>query len=242
MKKLITIIAILVAFASGCKKTDNKDTTNSTDTTNTNNNTNVDTTHKHTYVVISTNYGEMTLTLYDETPKHKENFLKLVKAKYYDSTLFHRVIFGFMIQGGDPDSKTAVSGQSLGSGGPGYTIPAEFVTKLIHKRGALAAARQGDNLNPKKASSGSQFYIVHGGLYTDLMLNSAETAGGFKYTAEQRDVYKKIGGTAELDYQYTVFGEVISGLDVITKIASVKTDKNNRPLVDIRVTVKIIEK
>jgi cyclophilin family peptidyl-prolyl cis-trans isomerase len=160
--------------------------------------------------VIHTDYGDMKGVLYNETPQHRDNFVKLVKSGFYDGTLFHRVILGFMIQGGDPDSKTAKPGQALGMGGPGYTIPAEFIPALTHKRGALAAARTGGPSNPQKASSGSQFYIVE---------------------PEQ--------GAHFLDKEYTVFGEVTSGFDVITKIASVPKDKNDRPTKDVKMTITI---
>lgn len=158
--------------------------------------------------LIHTDLGDMHGVLYNETPLHRDNFVKLVKAGYYDGTLFHRVILGFMIQGGDPDSKTAKPGQQLGAGGPAYTIPAEFNTLLKHKRGALAAARTN---NPQKASSGSQFYIVE-----------PEKGANF------------------LDNQYTVFGEITSGLEVITKIASAEKDRSDRPVKDIKMTIKII--
>jgi cyclophilin family peptidyl-prolyl cis-trans isomerase len=162
--------------------------------------------------VIHTDFGDMKGLLYNETPRHRDNFIKLVKSGYYNGTLFHRVIPGFMIQGGDPDSKNAKPGQELGTGDPGYTIPAEFNPKLTHKRGALAAARTGGPTNPKKASSGSQFYIV-------------EPEKGVHY----------------LDNDYTVFGEITEGLDVITKIATVQKDKAARPLKDIKMTIKIVE-
>ncbi len=162
--------------------------------------------------VIHTDLGDMKGILYNETPKHRDNFVKLAKSGFYDGTLFHRVIPGFMIQGGDPGSKGAQPGQQLGAGGPGYTVPAEFNASLKHKRGALAAARLGDAQNPQKASSGSQFYIV-----------------------------EPVNGAHSLDNQYTVFGEVTEGLDVITKIASVQKDKANRPLTDIKMTVRIVE-
>jgi peptidyl-prolyl cis-trans isomerase B (cyclophilin B) len=167
--------------------------------------------------------------------------LKLVKQQYYDSVLFHRVINNFMIQAGDPNSKNAPAGQPLGEGGPGYTIPAEFRTTLFHKKGMIAAARQGDNVNPEKASSGSQFYITQGRKFTDAGLDSLETfrLQGRKIPPEQREAYKTIGGTPHLDQGYTVFGEVIKGLDVIDKIAAVPTSKaadKDRPLEDIRIT------
>ncbi len=194
------------------------------------------------YVLISTKFGDMKVKLYDETPLHQENFLKLTKEGYFDGTLFHRVIKEFMIQGGDPDSKSAKPGQSLGSGGPGYTIPAEFKPDLFHKKGALAAARQGDQVNPMKASSGSQFYIVEGKKYTDAQLDMLEKRMGTKFSATQREAYKTVGGTPFLDYNYTVFGEVVEGLEVIDKIAAVPVDGSDRPKEDIKLTVKVIDK
>jgi peptidyl-prolyl cis-trans isomerase B (cyclophilin B) len=192
-------------------------------------------------VLIQTSKGDILLRLSDSTPLHRDNFLKLVKQQYYDSVLFHRVINNFMIQAGDPNSKNAPAGQPLGEGGPGYTIPAEFRTTLFHKKGMIAAARQGDNVNPEKASSGSQFYITQGRKFTDAGLDSLETfrLQGRKIPPEQREAYKTIGGTPHLDQGYTVFGEVIKGLDVIDKIAAVPTSKaadKDRPLEDIRIT------
>lgn len=191
-------------------------------------------------VLLQTNYGDITIRLSDSTPLHRDNFLKLVKKKYYDSVLFHRVIKNFMIQSGDPDSKNAKPGQPLGNGSPGYTIPAEFRLSLFHKKGVIAAARLGDNLNPKKASSGSQFYIVQGKIFTDAGLDSIETQrlGGRKIPAGQRTVYKTIGGVPHLDQGYTVFGEVVTGMDVVDKIASVPTSKaqdRDRPLQEVRI-------
>jgi peptidyl-prolyl cis-trans isomerase B (cyclophilin B) len=192
-------------------------------------------------VLIQTSKGDILLRLSDSTPLHRDNFLKLVKQQYYDSVLFHRVINNFMIQAGDPNSKNAPAGQPLGEGGPGYTIPAEFRTTLFHKKGMIAAARQGDNVNPEKASSGSQFYITQGRKFTDAGLDSLETfrLQGRKIPPEQREAYKTIGGTPHLDQGYTIFGEVIKGLDVIDKIAAVPTSKaadKDRPLEDIRIT------
>ena len=186
-----------------------------------------------TMVQIETTKGKMIVKLYNETPLHRDNFVKLVKEKYYDSLLFHRVIADFMIQGGDPDSKNAPQGQMLGNGGPNYTIPAEFKSTLIHKKGVLAAARTADNINPKKESSGSQFYIVHGKIFDEKQLEYICSKTGIVYTYEQKEIYKTIGGTPHLDGAYTVFGEVIEGLDVIDKIAAVKTDQANRPIEDI---------
>ncbi len=189
-------------------------------------------------VEITTNYGVIKIKLYNDTPKHRDNFLKLAKEGYYDGSLFHRVIKNFMIQGGDPNSKTAKAGQMLGSGDIGYTIPAEFNPKLIHKKGALCAAR---TENPEKASSGCQFYIVVGQIITDSELDRMDAQRQVKYTADQRNIYKTIGGTPFLDMNYTVYGEVISGLDVVDKISQVKTAQGDRPLTDVKMTVKIIK-
>lgn len=189
---------------------------------------------KQVKFIIHTDYGDMKGILYNETPKHRDNFVKLVKQGYYDGLLFHRVINGFMIQGGDPDSKNAKPGQRLGSGGPGYTVPAEFNAKLIHKKGALSAARQGDQVNPSKASSGSQFYIVQGKKANPGQLSA-------NYTVEQKKIYETIGGTPFLDMQYTVYGEITEGLDVIDKIAAVEKDASDRPLKDVKMTIKIID-
>jgi peptidylprolyl isomerase len=253
---------------------------------------------KRTKVLIHTEYGDIKIVLYDETPKHRDNFIKLVKEGTIDGTLFHRVIPEFMIQGGDPDSKKAKPGEMLGNGDVGYTIPAEIMPNLFHKRGALAAARQGDDVNPKKESSGCQFYIVQGRVFNDTTLNealeriympmkqqifmeyindpkNAKTKDAFirnqqrqngdslqilsrivnpkidsvfktrphrEVTEEQRQAYKTIGGTPHLDGGYTVFGEVISGLDVVEKISKEACDKMNRPLKDIKMTVTFVKK
>ena len=244
-----------------------------------------------TIVSIKTDLGEIKVKLYDDTPLHKENFIKLAKEGFYDGLLFHRVIKNFMIQGGDPDSKTAVKGARLGGGGPGYTIPAEIKDNHFHKRGALAAARLGGAQNPEKASSGCQFYIVQGDIFrpTELdslitMMNarkketmfrelvqannstlqelqknedregfnlfvaelrektdSAFNAGNqFSLTDEEKEIYTTIGGYPSLDGDYTVFGEVIEGMDVVDKIAAVKTDANNRPEEDIHMKVEVL--
>ena len=192
-------------------------------------------------VEVVTNFGTMIIRLSDSTPLHRDNFLKLVKQEYYDSLLFHRVINRFMIQGGDPDSKRAEPRATLGNGSPGYRVPAEFRTTLFHKKGTIAAAREGDDINPEKASSGSQFYIVHGRVFTNGAMDTLETGRlkGRKFTTEERQVYSTIGGTPHLDQNYTVFGEVIKGLDIVDKIAVVTTSKDDmdrdRPLEDIRI-------
>ncbi len=242
-----------------------------------------------TKVIIETNFGNMKVVLYNETPLHRDNFIKMVKDHYYDSLLFHRCIQNFMIQGGDPDSKYAPSDFLLGEGGPNYSIPAEFNSSLYHKKGALAAARDGDLDNPNQSSSASQFYIVQGRVFTDSLLrtNQAkritkmrlfneiinrsenkvylqkyknfvkaknndsikaiydffnqkvdkefETAVLYKFTDEQLKTYTSIGGSPHLDLSYTVFGQVIEGLEVIDKIAAQKTDSNNRPLNEVRI-------
>jgi cyclophilin family peptidyl-prolyl cis-trans isomerase len=253
---------------------------------------------KTSYVLVETSFGEMKIKLYNETPLHRDNFVKLVKEGFYDSLLFHRVIKDFMIQGGDPDSKGAPAGERLGNGGPGYQINAEFHPALIHKKGVLAAAREGDQVNPEKKSSGSQFYIVQGKAFDDKALDQMEEkinfgtkgkimrdyitnpanvadknkldslrmarnqqefnafikalelkmqpefdkAGVFKYTEEQRNAYKTVGGTPHLDQNYTVFGEVIEGLNVIDSIAKVNKDNFDRPLEDVIMKMKVVKK
>lgn len=244
-----------------------------------------------TIISLSTSFGEIKFKLYNETPLHRDNFIKLVEQGFYNDLLFHRVIKDFMIQGGDPQSKGAPAGKNLGSGDVGYTIPAEFVyPQLFHKKGALSAARTGDDMNPKKESSGCQFYLVQGKVYSDSELDrmekaalnpakqkrfqelvdenatlvkelrlarnqaalndlrdelaakmEAEFAGmkGVPFTPEQRAAYTTVGGTPFLDNQYTVFGEVIEGLDIIDKIAEVKTNRSDRPEEDIKMTMKI---
>jgi cyclophilin family peptidyl-prolyl cis-trans isomerase len=189
----------------------------------------------HTYALIETAYGNMKVMLYNTTPKHRDNFIKLAKAGFYDELLFHRVINNFMIQGGDPDSKNAAPGTPLGMGGPGYQIDAEIGAP--HLKGALAAAR---DMNPQKKSSGSQFYIVQGQRVDEAVLSGIEHQKGMRYNPEQRKLYAEIGGTPFLDNDYTVFGEVVEGLDVLDKIATVPTDPGNRPLQDVKMKVKII--
>lgn len=241
---------------------------------------------KEEIVIIKTTLGNIELKLYNETPKHRDNFLKLIHDSVYNDLLFHRVIKDFMIQGGDPDSKNAKPGQLLGEGGLPYTIPAEFNPSIIHKRGVLAAAREGDDVNPSKASSSTQFYIVTGKKFTEQQLNTLiqrKTQNLFNelcnhyfkeemlttkdtsqtvitelktkvtakakeyitehpitYTQEQRNIYETIGGTPHLDGNYTVFGEVIKGMEIVDKISNLQTDSNDRPLEDVR--FKIITK
>lgn len=253
---------------------------------------------KTCYVLVETPYGNMKIKLYNKTPLHRDNFIKLVEQGFYDSLLFHRVIKDFMIQGGDPDSKNAPTDKRLGNGGPGYQIPAEFVPELFHKKGALAAAREGDQVNPEKKSSGSQFYIVQGKTFTidDLMkmekrinfpkkkqlvfdfinkpenhalknrldslqqirafneLNAAYNKVAeelepeyqkmelFHYSEAQINAYTTIGGTPHLDQNYTVFGEVIEGLNVIDSIAAVQTGTADRPVKNIWMKMKTVRK
>jgi peptidyl-prolyl cis-trans isomerase B (cyclophilin B) len=191
-------------------------------------------------IELVTTEGAVVLRLSDSTPEHRDNFLRLVKSHYLDSVLFHRVISGFMIQGGDPASIRAAARQPLGNGGPAYTLPAEISPSLFHKKGALAAARKGDAENPERRSSGSQFYIVHGRTFTDTQLDSIEVVRlqGRKLSPERRAYYKTTGGTPQLDGNYTVFGEVVSGQEVIDKIATVPVSTGpdtNRPLQDVRI-------
>jgi peptidyl-prolyl cis-trans isomerase B (cyclophilin B) len=199
-------------------------------------------TQKNMKVRMYTTAGAIDLLLYDDTPKHKENFLKLVKEQQFDSLLFHRVIKDFMIQGGDPSSKNAPAGTLLGEGDLGYTIEPEFMPDVhFHRRGVLAAAREGDDVNPTKASSASQFYIVWGQVYTKEQLDKFKefykrrTGRELVITPEQQQVYTTVGGTPHLDGEYTVFGEVIGGLEVVEKIQSVPCDGNDRPLEDVRI-------
>ena len=193
-------------------------------------------------VKLYTPYGKMVIRLYDQTPKHRDNFIKLVKQHYYDSLLFHRVIQHFMIQGGDPGSRRAQPGAALGNGGPDYRIPAEFQLDLYHRKGALGAAR--DN-NPAKESSGSQFYIVQGKKWTDGGLDTLEQTrlGGRKLPVDQREVYKEWGGSPHLDQSYTVFGQVVKGFHVIDSIAAQPTKKpGDRPVEDIRMKMRLKKK
>jgi peptidyl-prolyl cis-trans isomerase B (cyclophilin B) len=240
-------------------------------------------------VKIQTMLGDIVVRLYDETPLHRDNFVKLVKEGYYDGTLFHRVIKDFMVQGGDPDSKGAPAGKMLGVGGPGYTIEAEIKDNLFHKRGALAAARQGDKVNPERRSSGSQFYIAWGQVYNEgqlrqfskqlrmqrvqdafnvlvaehrseimqmrrernraglqdlqdrLIAEAEKRVGNVGLTDDQIQVYSTVGGVPHLDGQYTVFGEVVEGLDVVDMIQSTATGRGDRPVDDIEMRLSIID-
>jgi len=195
---------------------------------------------KRTHVLIETDLGNIELVLYDETPIHKENFEKLVEESYYDGLLFHRVMDKFMIQGGDPQSRDARANQRLGTGGPGYTLEAEIGAP--HLRGALAAARTGGPSNPDKRSSGSQFYIVQGRTISPQELDAFEARHNIKYNEVQRQIYTEQGGTPQLDMEYTVFGEVVEGMDVVDQIAMTNTDANDRPVEDVRMNkVSIIK-
>ncbi len=192
-------------------------------------------------ILIHTEYGTMRMRLYCETPAHSENFLKLAREGFYDSLLFHRVIPEFVVQGGDPNSRNAKKGQVLGQGGPGYTLPPEIKPNLYHKKGAVAAARLPDQINPERRSSGSQFYIVIGRKWTEKELQQIESKTGHKFTEEQKKVYQTEGGTPFLDGQYTVFGEITKGIEVAEKIANLPRDRYDRPLEDVRFTVEILE-
>ena len=198
---------------------------------------------KETHVVMETTMGTIELKLYDETPLHRDNFVQLVKENAFDSLLFHRVIQDFMIQGGDPDSKHAAPGALLGEGDRPYTLPAEFRLEqgIYHRRGVIASAREGDDVNPEQRSSAMQFYIVWGRVFDDEGLDMVQerldqrTGGSVRLTPEMREVYKTVGGTPHLDGQYTVWGEVVDGLDVVDAIQHVPTDDNDRPLEDVRI-------
>lgn len=272
-KNLVLLLIILIGGFTACRSGQKKDGKMEN--------------KQGTMLKIETSMGDIIVKLYDETPKHRDNFIKLAKESTYEGTLFHRVIKDFMIQAGDPDSKEAPKGKMLGSGDVGYTIPAEFVyPKYFHKKGALSAARQGDDVNPKKESSGCQFYIVTGKVYNDSTLLSMEKKMNegkltsvfnalaqkhmkdiykmrkandeeglyklqeklyaqaeaeaakqpdFHFTPEQVKAYTTVGGTPHLDNQYTVFGEVVEGMDVVDKIQQVKTDRSDRPVDDVKI-------
>jgi len=193
-------------------------------------------------VEMRTTMGNITLLLYNDTPRHRDNFIKLVNENVYEGLLFHRVIDRFMVQAGDPKSKDAKPGTMLGDGTLGYTIPAEFLPNHFHKRGALCAARQGDQVNPRKESSSCQFYIAQGQVWSEADLNMMEQRFGKKFSPEQRKAYTTVGGTPHLDGDYTVFGEVLKGMEVVDKIAAAPRDKFDRPLEDIRIiSVKILK-
>jgi cyclophilin family peptidyl-prolyl cis-trans isomerase len=196
-------------------------------------------------VEIKTDLGTMVAELYNETPEHRDNFVKLAQEKYFDGLLFHRVIPDFMVQGGDPVSKDAPAGQALGQGGPGHTVPAEIRPQFIHKRGALAGARQADQVNPERRSSGSQFYVVDGKSWTVAELqqmakrrNPTDPAAG--YTPEQLKTYTELGGAPHLDGAYTVFGEIVEGLEVLDKITATERDSRDRPVSNIRMWVRVL--
>lgn len=270
-RNLIVLLTILVCGLTACKPGQKKE----------------EDMEKETKLKIETSAGDITVKLYNETPKHRDNFIKLVEDGTYEGTLFHRVIKDFMIQAGDPESKKAPKGKMLGAGDVGYTVPAEFVyPKYFHKKGALSAARQGDNVNPKKESSGCQFYIVTGKVYNDSTLLGMESQMNenkinvifntlaqkhmkeiykmrkendenglyelqeklfaeaeaevakqpeFHFTPEQIEAYTTVGGTPHLDGEYTVFGEVIEGMDIVDKIQQVKTDRSDRPEEDVKI-------
>lgn len=191
-------------------------------------------------IKIETTMGNLLVRLYNETPAHRDNMIKLIEEGFFDKHLFHRVIKDFMIQGGDPQSVGAPKGQRLGTGGPGYTVPAEFNPELFHKKGALAAARQGDAVNPQKASSGSQFYLVQGRVYTPEQINSFAQSGRSTFTEESIKAYTTLGGTPHLDGSYTVFGEIVEGMDVLDLIASTPCDSYDRPLEDVVYSISIV--
>ena len=241
MKKSVGLLLLVAAiFFVGCMQS------NGTAKGGTEATTGSDGSNSTAKVVMETTAGAMEFLLYGETPQHRDNFIKLAGEQYFDSLLFHRVIKDFMIQGGDPDSKYAEAGARLGEGGPSYRLDAEFNPALLHKRGALAAAREGDMVNPKKRSSASQFYIVWGKVYTpeeiEGMSRRMDQMGMGELTPEQKKLYTTVGGTPFLDGQYTVFGEITKGLEVVDAIQNVATDGNDRPVEDVRIlSVKIVE-
>lgn len=277
MKKAILLLTLVASCIMACTGNQQKKTHMEKDNA--------------TLVRLETTLGNITVKLYSETPGHRDNFIKLVKEGAYDSTLFHRVIRSFMVQAGDPESKHASDTATLGNGDVGYTLPAEFNPTLFHKKGALAAARQGDDVNPEKASSGCQFYIVTGKKFSQAQLINMENqinearldtafnilarkhmkeifkmrkAGDnegllelqdsleaqaraevakeprFKFSKQQIDAYTTLGGAPHLDGNYTVFGEVVDGMDIVDKIESVKTNRADRPVTDVRILKAVI--
>ncbi len=196
---------------------------------------------KEQLIKIETTQGDILVKLYNETPAHRDNMIKLIGDEFYDGQLFHRVIKDFMVQGGDPHSTGAEKGQRLGDGGPGYTVPAEFNNLLFHKKGSLAAARQGDRINPDKASSGSQFYIVKGRVHTPELLQAMEKDRAEPFSPEAIEAYTTIGGTPHLDGGYTVFGVVVEGLEIIDRITASPVDSNNRPLEDVVYRITLVK-
>ena len=192
-------------------------------------------------VELETSMGTMIILLYSATPNHRDNFIKLAEQGFYDDLLFHRVMSGFMIQGGDPNSKNAKPNKQLGTGGPGYQLTAEFVDSLSHFKGTVAAARIPDIQNPERKSSGSQFYIVHGTQLTDRQLDQLEKRKRMKFSEKERKMYKTLGGAPHLDGDYVIFGKVISGLEVIDKIASTPTGRGNRPTKDVKMKIRVIK-
>lgn len=237
MKKIaiLSVFTVLIIFISGCSVNEKNTKTNKTDSKSINQEKPKEMTKVKFEVSINDQIGSIVIALYNETPLHRDNFVKLVNDKFYDGVLFHRVIKNFMIQCGDPDSKTAKPNQQLGGGGVGYTIPAEFNSSLFHKRGAVAAARMGDAQNPQKASSGCQFYIVDGRTFSAQDMQMLFQRTGFVWTPEQITTYQAIGGAPHLDGSYTVFGEVITGMEFVDKIASQPTNPGDRPKQDIKI-------
>ena len=195
---------------------------------------------KHTFAVITTGFGDITIKLYNTTPRHRDNFIKLVKEEFYDYTMFHRVVPDFVVQGGDPKSKNAHPLDLLGDGDPGYLLEPEI--GAIHIRGAVGAARKDDTQNPERKSNGSQFYLVWGAGVDDATLDMWEQKKGIKYTPEQRQLYKEKGGLPYLDMDYTVFGEIVDGLDSVEKMEQVPRGRNDRPTDDIRMKIRLLEK
>ncbi len=195
---------------------------------------------KHTYARITTGYGDITIRLYNSTPVHRDNFIKLVREEFYDYLLIHRVVKDFVVQGGDPKSKTAHVLDVLGHGDPGYLLEPEI--GAIHVRGAVGAARQDDTRNPDRKSNGSQFYIVQGAPVTEAELDQWEAKKGIRYTPEQRQLYLEKGGLPFLDMEYTVFGEVVEGFDVLDRMSQAPTHRNDRPSEDIRMIIKLVDK